>query len=151
MSQSDLHRQTSLRRSNVDNGVVLFPVEFCREGLRYRQGSSRHSLHKRFQRSLIGIHRRIMASCSCAALRFARLQRWREQAPVGKYVSAEVLQLSTDIRGLPAIEIKVSFRRIGVETGFITSKHAERDEGIEEVASPAQMDTRPPAQGFQIG
>src|SRR5438132_11081071 len=124
MSKSDLHRQTTLRCSNVDDRLVLLPGKFCREGLRNGQSPSGHPPDKLFECLVVGVNGRIMASRSRPALRFPSLQRRREHAPMRNYVSAEVLQLSANVGGFSAIEKKVGFRHIHVKAAFVAIKHA---------------------------
>src|SRR6202022_66578 len=140
MGMSDLHRQAALCRANVDNGLVILPIELRRERLRNRQRPSRHSLDQSFKRCLVGVQSGVMARRSCSTLRFPGSQRRRQQVPVGVYVGIEVIELPADIGRLLAVEIEIGLQRVGVTTAFISFEHAERDERAEKVAGAGFAD-----------
>src|SRR5713101_7899546 len=106
MSKCDLDRQTPLCRSDIDDRIVFLPGELFGERLRHRQGASRHPLGEPLQRASVSIESRIMSRAAFAALRAACSNRFRQEAPMGKDVTAVILQLSTDIARLVAIQIE---------------------------------------------
>jgi hypothetical protein len=147
MPAGDLDGQRSFGAAEVGEGLVLPPWERRRDGPRRRQADARHGAEEHLEPPRVGVDglERIGATAAGLVLRRAGDQRFREIAPEAVQAPVHHLEDAADVRRLGAIEIVLRLGRVGIPTVRQPLQHAERHEGIEEVARGALMQADAPA------
>jgi hypothetical protein len=136
--RGDPHRQRPLRASDVEDGAVVAPREFGGHGLRRPLAEPRHRLDETLQARGVGVEfAEEVAAALRLVLRLAGAQPLRQRTPVRVEAGVGHLQHPAHIARLAPVEEQVGRRRVAVAAVLVPVEHAERDQGVEEVARAA--------------
>ena len=147
--ETHLHGQTALRCANVGERLVVPPREFLGDGNGRTHADAGHGLEEAGKPVRISVQaRKEVATLLGLVLRSPSFQRLRQATPEWIEPGVGHLQQSAHIGLLVAIEEEISSRGIGISSAA-PLQHAERHQGIQEVARAAPAEAKAIAESLR--